>query len=82
MVAAANGLVCGAPAQILRLMQLEQHQAEIEQNLRYWQRKPLLQRIYAGFYSRIIQLIDPQVTGGVLEVGARRYDAASGKLID
>jgi len=70
MVAAANGLVCGASAQILRLMQLEQHQAEIEQNLGYWQRKPLLQRIYAGFYSRIIQLIDPQVTGAVVEIGS------------
>ena len=51
-------------------MQLDQHQAEIEQNLRHWQRKPLLQRIYAGFYARIIRLIDPQIAGAVLEIGS------------
>jgi SAM-dependent methyltransferase len=51
-------------------MQLDQHQAEIEQNLRYWERKPLLREIYAGFYARITGLIDGQLPGGVLEIGS------------
>jgi SAM-dependent methyltransferase len=49
---------------------LEQHQAEIEQNLRRWNSKPLLQKIYAGFYDRIIALIDWRVSGTIVEVGA------------
>src|SRR3954463_13248822 len=51
-------------------MQLDQHQAEIEQNLRFWQRKPLLQQIYAGFYHRIIQQIDTSISGAVVEIGS------------
>src|SRR5437016_3127273 len=38
-----------------------QHQAEIEQNLRAWNAKPLLQEIYAGFYRRILTLIEPDI---------------------
>jgi SAM-dependent methyltransferase len=49
---------------------LTQHQAEIQQNLRAWQRKPLLQRIYAGFYDRIVALIDPSITGHIVEIGS------------
>lgn len=48
----------------------EQHQVEIQQNLRSWQNKPLLQKIYAGFYRRIIALIDPQLPGRVVEIGS------------
>jgi SAM-dependent methyltransferase len=51
-------------------MQIDQHQAEIEQNLQFWRRKPLLQEIYAGFYRRIVQLIDPAIPGQVLEIGS------------
>ena len=40
---------------------LEQHQTEIQQNLRSWEAKPLLQKIYAGFYDRIVALIDERV---------------------
>src|SRR5947207_7180096 len=51
-------------------MQLEQHQVEIEKNLRFWQSKPLLQEIYAGFYRRIVAQIDPTIRGAVLEIGS------------
>lgn len=49
---------------------LEQHQVEIEKNLRVWHRKPVLRKIYAEFYERIIQLIDPTLAGPVVEIGS------------
>jgi SAM-dependent methyltransferase len=52
------------------VIDLEQHQAEIEKNLRFWNNKPLLQQIYAGFYQSIVNLIDPTIRGAVLEVGS------------
>jgi SAM-dependent methyltransferase len=48
----------------------EQHQVEIQQNLRRWNAKPLLREIYAGFYRRITALIDPQLPGRVVEIGS------------
>lgn len=49
---------------------LEQHQIEIEQNLRSWRNKPLLQKIYAGFYGRILQHIDTSLAGAIVELGS------------
>jgi SAM-dependent methyltransferase len=49
---------------------LTQHQAEIERNLDAWRSKPLLQKIYAGFYGRIVALIDCSLKGHVVEVGS------------
>ena len=49
---------------------LEQHQHEIEQNLQAWQKKPLLQKIYADFYRRILGLIDPRQAGAIVEIGS------------
>jgi SAM-dependent methyltransferase len=49
---------------------LTQHQAEIEQNLASWNAKPLLQKIYAGFYGRILELIEPSIPGRVVEIGS------------
>jgi SAM-dependent methyltransferase len=49
---------------------LEQHQAEIQQNLRSWEARPLLQKIYAGFYNRIVALIDERVPGRIVEIGS------------
>jgi SAM-dependent methyltransferase len=49
---------------------LAQHQVEICGNLRSWEDKPVLREIYAGFYQRIIGLIDPQVPGRIVEVGS------------
>jgi len=52
------------------MTQLGQHQVEIEKNLAAWQRKPLLQEIYRGFYKRILALIDPAISGDVVELGS------------
>lgn len=52
------------------MRQLGQHQIEIEKNLAAWQRKPLLQEIYNGFYKRILSVIDPAIPGHVLELGS------------
>lgn len=49
---------------------LEQHQIEIEANLRAWQGKPLLREIYAGFYRRIVAQIDPSLPGRIVEIGS------------
>jgi len=49
---------------------LDQHQTEIHQNLRCWEAKPLLQRIYAGFYERILSLVDDRVPGRIIEIGS------------
>jgi SAM-dependent methyltransferase len=52
------------------MLPLAQHQAEIQQNLRHWEAKPLLQKIYAGFYDRIVALIDERVPGQIVEIGS------------
>ena len=49
---------------------LEQHQAEIQENLRHWRDKPLLQVIYAGFYRRIVSQIDITIPGSIVEIGS------------
>ncbi len=49
---------------------LEQHQVEIQRNLHAWQSKPLLQNIYAGFYARILGLIDQKIPGRIVEIGS------------
>ncbi|HKQ37246.1 MAG TPA: class I SAM-dependent methyltransferase [Verrucomicrobiae bacterium] len=52
------------------MTQLGQHQVEIEKNFAAWQRKPLLQEIYTGFYKRILPLINPAIPGHVVELGS------------
>jgi SAM-dependent methyltransferase len=49
---------------------LTQHQREIERNQQSWQRKPLLQTIYADFYRQILRLIDPHLLGRIVELGS------------
>jgi SAM-dependent methyltransferase len=49
---------------------LDQHQIEIEKNLASWRDKPLLQKIYASFYERILQRIDTRAPGAVVEIGS------------
>lgn len=49
---------------------LEQHQIEIERNKSFWERKPLLQEIYRGFYERIIGNIDTRLPGKIIELGS------------
>jgi SAM-dependent methyltransferase len=52
------------------MIPLEQHQTEIRKNLRRWQRKPLLQKIYARFYERILEFIDLREAGRIVEIGS------------
>ena len=47
-----------------------QHQTEIQRNLVAWQNKPLLRQIYAGFYDRIIALLDLNLPGCIVEIGS------------
>jgi SAM-dependent methyltransferase len=49
---------------------LDQHQVEIQGNLRAWENKPLLRTIYAEFYRRILALIDETKSGLVVEIGS------------
>ncbi len=49
---------------------LEQHQLEIQKNLRAWEARPLLQKIYASFYQRILSLIDKNIPGRIVEIGS------------
>jgi SAM-dependent methyltransferase len=48
----------------------EQHQIEIQKNLRSWESKPLLQQLYSSFYRRIVSLIDPSPPGRIVEIGS------------
>ena len=49
---------------------LEQHQIEIQRNRAAWEGKALLREIYAGFYDRIVGLIDQPTAGAIVEVGS------------
>jgi len=49
---------------------LTQHQIEIRRNLNAWQNKPLLRRLYAGFYERIVALLDANLAGRIVEIGS------------
>ena len=49
---------------------LSQHQVEIRRNLDVWKDKPLLRRIYAGFYDQIVALLDPKLPGRIVEIGS------------
>jgi len=49
---------------------LTQHQTEIQNNLRAWNAKPLLQQIYTGFYRRILELVNLRVPGQIVELGS------------
>ena len=50
--------------------ELEQHQVEIERNRRFWDAKPLLREVYAGFYDRIVAQIDRRIPGRIVEIGS------------
>ena len=50
--------------------ELKQHQIEMRRNRRAWDRKPRLREIYAGYYRRIVALIDPRISGRILEIGS------------
>jgi len=52
------------------MIPLTQHQREIEANRRSWERKPVLRGLYAGFYRRILGLIDRKRPGRIVEIGS------------
>jgi SAM-dependent methyltransferase len=49
---------------------LEQHDVEIQANLRAWQNKPRLQAVYRGFHELIASRVDRSVAGLVVELGS------------
>lgn len=49
---------------------LEQHNIEIQRNLEWWQRKPLLQRIYRDFHELIAKQTLPKEAGLTVELGS------------
>ena len=49
---------------------LEQHNIEIHENRRYWERKPLLRKVYSQFGREIAQRVDRTLPGLVVELGS------------
>jgi SAM-dependent methyltransferase len=70
MVALAHGDVCRETPEVFCMTPIEQHQLEIQKNLRVWHKKPLLRKLYGEFYRRIVSLMDPTLSGPVVEIGS------------
>ena len=51
-------------------MDIAQHDLEIHENRRHWERKPALQVVYREFYRNIARWINPQIEGAILELGS------------
>jgi len=49
---------------------LEQHDVEIHENRRHWERKPLLREVYSQFGREIAQRVDHTQPGLVVELGS------------
>ena len=52
------------------MIPLGQHQREMQANLSAWNAKPLLRQIYAGFYRRMLGLVDGRIPGRIVEIGS------------
>jgi SAM-dependent methyltransferase len=48
----------------------EQHNIEILENRKFWEKKPLLQKVYSQFYREIAQRLKPTVPGLIVELGS------------
>ena len=48
----------------------QQHEEEIQRNVRTWSRKPLLRKIYKGFHEAIAGFVRKDIPGLVVEVGS------------
>lgn len=48
----------------------EQHNIEIQDNLKSWHNKPVLQKIYSDFYHLIASYINKEVEGKIVELGS------------
>ena len=51
-------------------IEVGQHNVEIQANARRWARKPLLQKIYRGFYEQIAQELRRDLDGATVEIGS------------
>jgi SAM-dependent methyltransferase len=49
---------------------IDDYAAEIDENARQWELRPLLREVYRGFHERIASFIDHAVPGRVIEIGA------------
>ena len=49
---------------------IDQHNIEIQKNLKSWENKPLLRDIYKEFYKKIHTYIDYSVGGKIVELGS------------
>jgi SAM-dependent methyltransferase len=48
----------------------EQHNIEILENRKLWEKKPLLHKVYSHFYREIAQRLKPAVPGLIVELGS------------
>ena len=48
----------------------QRHEREIDANIEAWRAKPLLREIYARFYDRILEQIDEETDGAIVEIGS------------
>jgi SAM-dependent methyltransferase len=51
-------------------LSLEQHNIEILQNREFWEKKPLLRKVYAQFYREIARRLNPALPGLIVELGS------------
>ncbi|MFW5804720.1 MAG: methyltransferase domain-containing protein [bacterium] len=49
---------------------INQHNIEIQKNLKSWNSKPILQKVYKHFYALIREEIDLSLTGKIVELGS------------
>jgi SAM-dependent methyltransferase len=49
---------------------IEQHNLEILQNKEFWEKKPLLRKVYAHFYREIAREVNSTLPGFVVELGS------------
>lgn len=48
----------------------DQHNIEIQKNAEYWKSKPVLRKVYQGFYKLIAQHIRDDIRGKIVEIGS------------
>jgi SAM-dependent methyltransferase len=49
---------------------IQEHNIEIERNMRLWEEKPLLRKVYFDFYRSIARYIRPEQKGLTVEIGS------------
>ena len=52
------------------MISINQHNVEIKRNMEIWSKKPLLRLIYESFYKKILEFINKNITGEVVEIGS------------